>query len=384
MTKNTKLKDYNNGYFSLKYYLDQLNRNWKTENVSLIFVAPRNIGKSCDIHEHFIFEEIWLKSNFYQKVVFLRNSESRLKLWRNDFNSTFGDRYRVSTDFIIYKKEFDENGKEDFLNEKVIGYGIGLNNPQKYLSAKFENVRMIFWDEFNENCNMLDVFQKWITIFKTIERFNNPFLVVLAGNKNDGVNNDILINLEIEAKEVNDYSNKIGEDVLIQVSDSIYFVNVCEKTYEGLGNKDTSSNEWAKFNASTNSYLNDGGYIKELPDNVLVYSKKVAPTAKIFVYYTIRGYIFEYGSFKYKDKTCYYFREVSEKKEGYHLFALDLQSDMSFKNSIRLSDDELDLKDFALFLKEKIKFNELYYCSFNAKLILESYILTTINMFYDK
>lgn len=370
----------NNGYFTLQGYLDLTQINWKNENLNVIINAPRNIGKSVGIIDYFIFPEIWEKSNYDHKVIFLRYNQARLDQWKTDMIDKYGEKIRIDSKYVIYLRKFDENGKELFQDEKIIGYGVGLNNASKVLSGRFENVRMIFWDEYNELATFLDVYQKWIMLFKTVERFNKPFLSVLSGNKNDGVNNDILINLGIDGEDMEEMG-KDGEDVILKITKSIFYIDIANDTFSHLKNNDTSANEWASLNSTTNEYLNNGGYLVKCPSNVLVYDRKVAPTKYIKSIFSMRGRLFEYGSFINKNKECFYFHEIQENNTNLPTIAFDLQSDMEYKEATKFWDEE-NYQNLALHLKHQIKNKCLYFTSYNAKLILEGYILAVIDMYY--
>lgn len=363
-----------NGFFSLLGYIEEcVGSNWREKSFSLIIQAIRNMGKSYGSWE-FIENEIWIKSDFTERVAYLRTNLTKLKPVKSFFNSKYAGKY-LMTDTHIWKIELDENGKE--IREKRIELGavIGVMNEENWRSGEFKNYRMVFWDEYNESSTQKDIYTHFVNLLKTIERMTPNFITLLVGNKINA-NNDILVNLEIELP---DYKEQT-EDYLIvrqdeEGNDRIYFVDIADKTFEHLNQKQKSANVWATFNEKTNAFLNEGGYLEYVPDNVLIYRTRILPTRTIKYYVSWGPEIYEYGTFE----RGVYFHKVREYTVGSLILSLDVLGDMYYADSKRMLYKQ-DYIDLATNLSLMIKNKQLYFSSFEAKEELERFILKYVSL----
>lgn len=359
------------GYFNLTGYMSLCDKDWENKDISFIFNAGRNMGKSYGTWEH-IEKEIWEKYNYQKRIVYLRTNLTKLKKARESFNAKYNGKYYMSEN-KIYKVEYDEDGKELKANRLEIGSVCGVNNAENYKSGWFENYCCIFWDEYNEECNDIGLWKKWIDLFKTIKRNNTPFLCLLIGNKVDG-DNDILVNLRIDLEEIDsDGSN----DYHIEKRGNIHFIDIGNDTFKHLGQEQDMVNIWASYDKKTDRYLNGGGYLNKRSGDVLIYDYKIEPTKEIKFYIAYADYLFEYGTF---ERGIYFHMiEYDEKLPGYKTLALNNLADMRFDDAVKYY-DENDYKDFATLLKIKSKNKQLYYSTNEAKQILDNYIITITSL----
>lgn len=357
-----------NGFFNLKGYIEEcVGLDWMFKSFSFIIQAERNMGKSYGTWD-FIEKEIWIKSNFTQRVAYLRTNLTKLKPVKSFFNSKYQGKY-IMTDTHIWKIELDEKGKE--IKEKRIELGVvvGVMNEENWRSGEFANYRMIFWDEYNETTNYKDIFIHWVNLFKTIERMTPNLIAVLVGNK-IRQSNDILVNLEIELPNHEEQT----EDYLITRTDAygverIFFVDIAPNTFEHLAQKDKLANVWARFNETTNIFLNEGGYLEQTEDNVLIYRTRILPTRKIKWYVSYGDCIYEYGTFE----RGVYFHRVNIKEPGYKTISLNVLGHFRDSDSKALFGKE-DYVELAQLLVNKSKHKQLFFTSYETREALEFFI----------
>lgn len=358
-----------NGFFSLKGYIEEVvGKDWKTKSFSMIIQALRNMGKSYGSWE-FIEKEIWIASGYTERIAYLRTNLTKLKPVKSFFNSKYAGKY-LMTDTHIWKIELDEQGKEIKENRIELGCVIGVMNEENWRSGEFANYRMIFWDEYNESHRYEGIFEHWVNLFKTIERMSPNFIALLVGNKINA-NNDILVNLEIELP---DYTNQ-EDDYLITRKDAngeerIFFVDIAKSTFQHLGQEDKLANVWATFNDKTNAFMNEGAYLEQQSNDVLIYRTRILPTKQIKWYVAFGTDLFEYGTFE----RGAYFHKVQEAEYGYKILALDVLSTFYSRESRKLY-DKTDYQDFAESLVIKAKNRQLFYSTFETKDKLERFII---------
>lgn len=363
-----------NGFFSLLGYIEEcVGKNWRNKAFSMIIQASRNMGKSYGTWD-FIEKEIWIKSGFKERIAYCRTNLAKLKPVKSFFNSKYAGKY-LMTDTHIWKITLDDDGKEIKEFRIELGVVVGVMNEENWRSGEFANYRMLFWDEYNESRTYTDVFVHFVNLFKTIERMTSNFIAVLVGNKINA-NNDILVNLEIELpnhlEQTEDFlvvrKDQTGED-------RIFFVDIADKTFEHLQQKNKSANVWASFNDQTNAFLNEGSYLEKTSDNVLIYRTRILPTKKIKWYVSFGPNIYEYGEFE----RGVYFHKVSEYEPDYLILSLDVIGDMSDANARKFITKQ-DYIDFATSLSLMLKNNQLFFSSFETKLELEWFILKYVSL----
>lgn len=364
-----------NGYFSLKGYIEEcVGKDWGKKSFSMIIQASRNMGKSYGTWE-FIENEIWLKSNYTERIAYLRTNMTKLKPVKSFFNSKYKGKY-LMTDTHIWKIQLDELGKEIKEARIELGVVIGVMNEENWRSGEFKNYRMIFWDEYNESHTYDGIYEHWVNLFKTIERMTPNLIALLVGNKINA-NNDILVNLEIEIPE---HENQL-QDYLItrqdyKGEDRIYFVDIADATFKHLGQDDKLANVWATFNTKTDIFLNKGGYLERQSSDVLIYRTRIKPTATIKWYIAYEDRIYEYGTFE----RGIYFRDVIEPEEPVKTLALDTLAGIMWQHA-RGYYDKQDYEELAQMLATRAKNKQLFYNSFETKRHLERFIIKHASMY---
>lgn len=376
---------YNSGYFSLKGYSKLLNIDLLKQSILLIITATRNMGKSYGLWE-FIDNEIWKKYNYEKRIIYIRTNQEKTKEAKNTFNARFNP-YYACVGSIIYKLpdemiEEEINGKKKKQYNKVrkhwkeIGRIVDVSNEHNFRSGvnSFENYCFAFWDEFNEiSLTTSGLYEKFIMLFSTISRHNNPFSMVIVGNKIQA-NNDIFTNLELDTNH--DYL----EDFVQEIDKDIIYLDIGLNTFKHLNPPDSMVNRLAKFNENTNSVFNEGGFMVSLPANIIYKSSLGERTLKN--YFTFYGEFYEYGEFLKDGQVCYYINKISEKtiNEKIRLISLDLISHINNKNAVNLN-EKGDYMDLALRLTKQQKRGNLFFTSFDAKQELELTLIKLINLF---
>lgn len=358
-----------NGFFSLEGYIREcVGINWRNLSFSLIIQATRNMGKSYGTWE-FIEKEIWIKSGFTERVAYCRTNLTKLKQVRSFFNSKYQGKYYMS-ETHIWKLEFGEDGREIKEARTELGAIVGVMNEENWRSGEFKNYRMIFWDEYNEANHNPNIFEHWINLFKTIERMTPNLICVLVGNKINA-NNDILVNLEIELP---DYRSQ-KEDYLITRKDAngverIFFVDIALETFKHLNQENKLANVWATFNEKTNAFLNEGAYLEQQSNNVLIYRTRILPTREILFYVSFGTDLYEYGEFE----KGIYFHKVKEHLPDYRILSLDILGDMYYGDAKSFNNIK-DYEQFAEMLLKSMKNNSLFFSLFETKENLERFII---------
>lgn len=367
------------GFFNLKGYFNAcIGPKWKNRSFSFIFQAPRNIGKSYGVWK-FIEEEIWIKSNYEERIVYCRSNMSKLKAIKGFFNSKYAGKY-LMTDTHIWKIEIDEeSGKELRFLRKELGVVAGVANQENWKSGEFANYRCVFWDEYNEAKAEHNMWENWITLFKTIERFNKPFWCILAGNKVDA-GNDILMNLQIEESDYMDADEDIViERGIINGEPNIYFVDIHNSTFAHLNQREKQANIWASYNQDTNRHLNEGGYQRRGSVNVKGYFK-IFPTRKVIYYLGVGRGVYEYGNFDEGSYFHYLGEHPNLEFNNIPILAFSAVSLLTTQNSSAFIDKQ-DYIDFAEMLVNKVNNNKLFYTSYASKEELENTISRFVSLY---
>lgn len=232
-------------------------------------LAPRNVGKSTSTYK-------WALKNGYftpqKKVLMLRNTDSQTGEMKKDFAARFKDQFTTSGSFVYNtERELWVNRKtketvEKFKKKDLVGYISAINTYTNLKSVEAKDVRLIFYEEFNEDTNFgKNIYSKFINLITTFQRFSTvKFLMV--GNK-DCYNNDFFVNWDIQPNE-NPDEDKITE---IRSYDGSEILGVCLdlglKRFADLGNQNTLSNKLAMLDGRSRNYAL-GGYAKTIIQNV--------------------------------------------------------------------------------------------------------------------
>lgn len=238
-------------FVDIKKIIDKYQIEWQNRSILLCLNAMRNNGKSTASYK-FVFDENTVDE--FNQILLVRNTEEEVKNLKQDFNARFWNRYTISGSLIYELKNcgLNKDGEEVFKKGKHVGYIGAISTFQKLKSMRAENIRWIIYDEYADK-NVFDIYDKFISMIKTFERFNKVFILML-GNR-ETANNEFMNKWGV-IPNTSDFDN----DRFVQFSPRGYFIELGNKQFESLGNDKTLSNELATFDYKSNLYLNEGGY----------------------------------------------------------------------------------------------------------------------------
>lgn len=373
-------------YFNLIGYLGlvgiKLNPKTKFVDKSCLVIinAERNMGKSYASWDY-IENCLWLASNFEWKVAYCRTNREKLKKARESFNAHYFynlKRYWMS-ETKIYKITIDANtGKEVWEKRKEIGSLVSVNNEENFKSGIFNDYHMIFYDEYNEDIEQPNLWENWLNLLKTIKRRTDPFFILMVGNKITP-NSDFLVNLGIEIEE-----DELEDDAHQQIGEDIHFIDIARKTFAHLNTEQDIVNQIASYNNATNKYLNEGKYLVRPPQDVRIFAKRIAPTRQLKFYLALDEDKFEYGKFidHKTGKESYYIHKIENEEDidfSVKMIVLDKLADIRNHYGIKMIGDD-DYLDFANHLRYTQKDGRLFYSSFACKMLMERFVIRTINL----
>lgn len=357
----------NKEYFNIETYINHYNTTFKKKSKSKIIVvnAVRNIGKSYSTWKY--AEKNSLTAN--KKLVYMRNQEEQIKFVVKDFNNMFHNKF-LATSTHIYKleKSIIEKGEEQiaiYKKGEVVGYMISLSTYYKYKSGEFNDVNLLFFDEYNQR-EAYKQFENFISLGKTIERFSNIEMIFL-GNR-ESANNEFMVKFGIDpiAEE-----NKDG-DIMIPIKNLNNpkeiigaFFEIGNKTYENLGNKNMLIDKIAAFSNDTNNYML-GGYLDDYSLFIINFRKHIQSSFIPKFCFVIAKVIYTFG--KFQNKKFAVVRQDNYFDEGLKKYSLDSYSDQMQESLIIDDDEKTDLLEL-LFMK--VKKNNIYYDSFDTKKEIE-------------
>lgn len=261
-------------FFNFRECIKKHNIPFFDKSVLMFLLGPRNIGKTTDP-----LNEIMGMVSENCKILIARITEKQLKIAIQDFNNRFRERFKIIGG-MIYRlvpqvKIFNKNRYNDdeviYKQGECVGYVADLNNYHNYKSVEAKDVKFMFLDEVIQMDNIQFFYEKLVNLFMTYARFNKPS-ILLIGNR-DSANNELMVNWDIEPM-----INAPKEDRVIEVDKNVFFVELGSEQFEDLykGDEPHIIKTLAKFNNTTNSYINEGGYLKDLSLQVLSY-KKIKP-----------------------------------------------------------------------------------------------------------
>ena len=369
----------NKDYFNIENYIDHYNTQFKKKSKSKILVvnAVRNIGKSYSTWKY--AEKHSLKPN--KKLVYMRNQEEQIKFVVKDFNNMFHNKF-LATSTHIYKleKSIIDKGDEQiaiYKKGEVVGYMISLSTYYKYKSGEFNNVNLLFFDEYNQR-EAYKQFENFISLGKTIERFSEIEMIFL-GNR-ETANNEFMVKFGIDPI---DAEHKDG-DVMIPIKNINNsketigaFFEIGNRTYENLGNKNMLIDKIAAFSNETNNYM-IGGYLDDYSLYIINFRKHIQNSFHPKFSFVISKVIYTFG--KFKDNKFCVVRQDNFFDENMKIYSLDSFSDQ-LENTLIIDDEEkIELLEL---LFAKVKKNNIYYDSFDTKKEVELCLiqLKVINKF---
>lgn len=364
------------GWFNLQGWLDLLKVNHHKDVHTIILTSPRNNGKTYSCWKW--IEHQWIESNYNFKIAICRTNDLKMKEAIKGFKDAFKNKYLVENGFI-YKVEYDNKNKVVENSKIMLGRFVNVMNEHNYRSAPdggFKGFKMLFWDEFNEVAQVEPhFFEKFNMLVSTIERFNNPFTILLLGNK-IYANNDIFINFNLNVS----YRN-LKKDFVQKVSPRITYCDIGLDTYKHLKNSDLLANEIAKFNENTNQLFNEGGFLEGTKYNVI--NHKMMTKENIKYYFSYDKYLMEYGTFinpLISNEPQYYLKNVKEPwDKSKQIIALDIKGYANRGMSI----EEDDLNEVANILFTHIQNRKIFFSSFDLMIDCEKWIFRKATIFKE-
>lgn len=243
------------GFFNLQECIDKYNIDIN-ESCILCLNGGRNTGKTTGTFT-WLFEGKEPRVNSANKILILRNSGEQIKVAKQDFNSRMFGKYQVWGG-LIYKTTptIKSNGDTMYSRGEHIGYIGSLSQFTNMKSVEAKDIRYVLFDEYAEH-NLMSVYDKFITMLKTFERFNRIF-VIMIGNR-ETLNNEWMLKWGV-LPELHNFK----EDRFVRFSKRGYFLELGSEQFADLENEKTLSNELAMFDSKSNAYLNADMYKQDV------------------------------------------------------------------------------------------------------------------------
>lgn len=265
------------GFFNFSDFCNKHNIPFFEKSCCVCIVGERNTGKTTSPLNMFME-----RASEKNKVLICRTTEKQLKMQVNDFNNRFKGRFQIWGGLIYklipYNKINQRNVEDDtyYRRGECVGYAADLNNYHNYKSVEAKDVKMIFFDEVIQLDQVQLFYEKLINLFMTFARFNNPSILMI-GNR-DTPNNEIMVSWEIEPM-----LEAPKEDIVYNVGPNTWYVDLGTDQFKDLyditdGRDPHIVKTLAKFNATTDLYLNEGGYLQEFSLKVVPFKKKLQDT----------------------------------------------------------------------------------------------------------
>lgn len=371
------------GFFCLrqtaKTIKDKYGIDWFKEPCTIMITCERNRGKTrnpllamcedCSEKERFV----WGRLNKEQTKNFINDFNSRSELY---------GKYIIKKSNVYKARIVLQKDKEGYEFESVvtegqpIGHIVDINNQINLKSVSGENIRYFILDEVIQDPPMKGLYQKFINLAKTFERFNKVSFL-LIGNR-DTPNNDFLVNWGIDPTREAPLFNRIERP-----TPRTFFIDMGTEQFAPLKEKygTTMVEELAATNEQTDNYLNKGGFLKHFSMNILNYNKHIKSTFDPKFRLTFGEDEFVFGTFMKNDKqaACICLNSDALNKaeeENLSTIAIDPYGIFNYK-SINIEKDEMqDLFEMVVY---EIKRNNLYADNFDILEYLKKTIILNIN-----
>lgn len=234
-----------------------------------IIVGPRDIGKTVGT-----IIKILHKCSATEMVFFGRNTMKEIEAYAKSFNAQYATKFKMTMTQIwrlepevwINKKTKEEQTK--YKPVEVIGFVGALNGVDGWRSANFDNVKYVYFDEFNQIGNSLDV-QKFLTLWTSIMRARKDVITIIVGNRDDAAA-DLLIELSVDINippdHQGDWVYQIASDdpdfadkmFFIDLDDSRFIANDQKTAWKVLGNMSAVMGDY--YNRGYKTYENADCY----------------------------------------------------------------------------------------------------------------------------
>lgn len=262
------------GFFNFSECIKKHNIPFYDKSCCLFLLGERNCGKTTSPIYEFMNQ-----ASETNKILICRNTKEQLKISVQDFNVRFAGKFQVYGG-MIWKLQtvvaLDKNKEEYevFKRTECVGYVADLNNYHNYKSVQAKDVKLIFFDEVIQLDGISNFYEKLVNLFMTFVRFNQTS-ILLIGNR-DSPNNELMVNWDITPKQ-----EAPKEDEVVNVKDNIWFVNLGTEQFKDLYNQSNEPHiikSLASLNTTTDSYINEGGYLQDFSMMVINYNSNMAST----------------------------------------------------------------------------------------------------------
>lgn len=269
-------KKINMPYFDIEQKCKEHNIPLDNEKSKIIFiVGERDIGKTWSIL-NYVFNK--KKIDIKNKIAFMRNTQEQFKKFRAEFNSYFAQQYKMTTTNVFNMKQSEVVTKEKekidiWTQNEMVGYCTTINNPANAKGVFTSDTKWLIYDEFIEDREM-NQFQNFIDIYMTYLRNSEITAFCLANRVTP--NNEFLVKFGIEVNT--DFTN---DNVYEVIPNEVWYIDLGTEQFKDIHKGGTLAHRLAKFDKSTDRYLNKGGYLIEPSLKIIPYEKAIKPSATI-------------------------------------------------------------------------------------------------------
>lgn len=204
-----------------------------------IIVGGRDIGKTTGS----IIDILRNYASATEMVFFGRNTLKEIESYAKSFNAQYGTEFLMTLN-QIWKVEPEtwENKKTKqqetrFKKKECIGFVGALSGTDGWRSANFNNVKYVFFDEYNQIGNSLDV-QKFITLWTSILRTRKNVYTIIIGNRDDAsaeLNIELSIDISIPTDFKGDWIYEITTDP--DFKDKMFYIDLDDTRFNNNNNK---------------------------------------------------------------------------------------------------------------------------------------------------
>lgn len=353
-----------------------------------ILTAERENGKSYSSNK--LGTDVWKKFGYKQKICFIKETDIEVQKMIRKFRASFNGFLDVNGEVIV-KNEYDKDGK--IIQSDEVGCFASISLEEQYKSppvnltgklvrGSFINYRLMFYDEFNKSKQSIkNYYYHFINLVSTVARLNNPFVILLVGNR-VSASNDIYTAFDFDANRKN-----LGETFAMEITgeDGEFlgvWVDLGKNCFNGLVSRESLAHKLAQFEETTDNLFNQGGHAFNLGTNVINKRNIINKDTESIRYLQIGEYKFEFGIFNNPERminqneTNYYFQKIKTAPPGVKVTALNVLAYLR-QAILKNADDIVNLANKIAQLNSK---QCLYFDSFDTKMLVEEWIIRKTNI----
>lgn len=311
------------------------------------FITARGLGKTHSAIEY----ANQLTKNTKDKFVVTRLNFECFKKFKVDIEKDYLG-WKCSLAAQVIKK-----------GEETIAHLSSLNTYANTKGGRYEDVKLMIFDEFNEDIYIENAYAKWVMMVDSFKRHRKDFKCILLGNainKNNWFLNAMGVEIDLSSKKDMVYC-------LDEYKVKIVVIPPNSKTFEKLNSERSDITNLAKADASCNSFYNNGEFLNDETNYVTNFNRFVKDTFyPLFIFrkndikYIFGKYVRDNQVLFYIDRFLGFYKEYNNLKE----FSFDTLSNASSKKTVVL--DDMDLEDFQTQFFKIAKEEKLRYGSFDA------------------